>query len=345
MSLIPKHDENQIDVKNKKVIVPAFSLDDIIKEARSSFTGNEKGLGLQISSGANVFRPSKPTDFVVSSCPHWSQLTGIPGIPFGSVIQIAGKPDSGKSSHAMAFMTDAQNIDLQQQDVLVVLWDSEKKFSSKRFNNYFKGNAGNLALIQSKMILEGGDEAKATIQAALSKYPKLKVLFVWDSVGGTLPKNEGEDSDLRDGKQMAAASKENGQVMRSMVRLMEEFKNKQTNEERLGVLLINQSYSNIGAPGQKESGGQKVEYFSSLILQLTRKKDLTKMRDKVKRKIGILTRAKVKKNHLFDGEDSVAEMDLLITAGGIRLAADAKLKTEEGWDEGDDSDGEVEELD
>lgn len=341
MPTIPKAEETVKETKKK--LVQTFSLDDIIKEARSSFTGNAKGLGLQITSGSNVFRPSKPTDFVVSSCSHWKQLTGIPGIPFGSVVQIAGRPDSGKSSHAMAFMTDAQNHDLQQQDVLVVLWDSEKKFSPTRFTKYFKGEADRLGLVQSKMILEGGDEAKALIQAALKTYPKLKVLFVWDSVGGTLPKNEGEDSDLRDGKQMAAASKENGQVIRSIVRLMEEYKNRETNEERLGVLLINQSYANIGAPGQKESGGQKVEYHSSLILQLTRKKDLTKTRDKVKRKIGIVTRAKVKKNHLFDGEDSVAELDLLVTAGGIRLASDAKLKTEDGWDSSED--GDVEELD
>ena len=341
MPLIPKAEEK--DTVKEKKRVQTFNLDDIIKEARTSFTGGEKGLGLQITSGAKVFRPSKPTDFVVSSCPHWKQLTGIPGIPFGSVIQIAGRPDSGKSSHGMSFMADAQNFDLQQQDILVVFWDSEKKFSPTRFTKFFNGKAEDLAIIQSKMILEGGDEVKAVIQSALKTYPKLKVLFVWDSVGGTLPKNEGDENDLRDGKQMAAASKENGQVIRSIVRLMEEYKNKETNEERLGVLLVNQSYANIGAPGQKESGGQKVEYHSSLILQLTRKKDLTKTRDKVKRKIGIVTRAKVKKNHLFDGEDSVAELDLLITAGGIRLASDAKLKTEDGWDSSED--GDVEELD
>lgn len=330
----PKTEETKPVVKKS-----SFNLDDIIKDARAAFTGGDKGLGLQITTGADMTRPTKDSDFVCYRNSHWEQLTGIRGIPFGRVVQIAGRPDSGKSSHAMAFMKNAQD-----QGCLVILWDTEGKFSATRFDKYFGGQSKDLAVIPSKMILEGGDQVEALIHSAMKKYPGIKVLLVWDSVGGTLPKNENDDTKgFRDSKQMAAASKENGQVLRGFVRLMEEYKDHKTNEERMSVLLINQTYANIGAPGQKESGGQKVEYFSSLILQLTRKKDLTKIKDKIKRKIGIVTRAKVRKNHLFDGEDSVAELDLLVTAGGIRLASEAKLKTEEGWGEGDE--GEVEEVD
>lgn len=330
------------DSPNKKKNLD-FSLDDILKEARASFSGNDKGLGLQITSGADISRPSKDSDFICYKGSHWEQLTGIKGLPFGKVVQIAGRPDSGKSTHAMAFMKNAQD-----DGVYVILWDAENKFSPTRFDNYFHGDSKKLLLVPSKMILVGGDQVEALVNAIMKK-PNAKILIIWDSVGGTLPKNESHEAEddkkgkgFRGSKQMAAAAKENGQVLRGLIRLMEGYKDKQTNEERIAVLLINQSYSNIGSPGQKESGGQKVEYFSSLILQLTRKKDLIKTRDKVKRKIGIVTRAKVKKNHLFDGEDSVAEMDLLITAGGIRLASEAKLKVEDGWDESDD--GEVEEL-
>lgn len=325
------------DTANVKKPNIKFDLDEVIKEARTHFSGSDKGLGVQITTGAGISRPSKDSDFVCYPNSHWEQLTGIKGIPFGRVVQIAGRPDSGKSSHAMAFMKHAQD-----QGVLVILWDTEGKFSATRFDNFFHASSKDLAIVPSKMILQGGDQIEALIHSANKKYPGIKILVVWDSVGGTLAQNE-DVKNFRDSKQMAAASKENGQVMRGIVRLMEQYKDKETNEETIGVLLINQTYANIGAPGQKESGGQKVEYFSSLILQLTRKKDLTKTKNKVKRKIGIVTRAKVRKNHLFDGEDSVAELDLLVTAGGIRLASEAKLKTEDGWDDSDD--GEVEELD
>lgn len=40
---------------------------------------------------------------------HWKALTNLKGLPFGRIIQISGKPDSGKSTHAMAFMKFAQD--------------------------------------------------------------------------------------------------------------------------------------------------------------------------------------------------------------------------------------------
>jgi recombination protein RecA len=308
-----------------------IDLDKILAKARSTFNKNEKGLAMQLTTGSSVSRPVKDTDFVLYPGQHWAMLTGIKGIPFGRIVQIAGKPDSGKSSHAMAFMKEAQD-----KGVVVILWDTENKFSASRFDNYFKGSSRDLLLVTSKVILEGADMVVALARAVLEQYSDKKLLIVWDSVGGSL--SSAEDAKLlRESRQMAISAKENGQALHAFVNLMEEFKNKETGEERVGSLLINQTYANIGSVGQKESGGQKVEYYSSIIIQLTRKADLNKVRDKIKRKVGIVTRAKVRKNHLFDGEDSIAELDLLVTAGEIKLAAEAKLKeSDDGWDEQDD---------
>jgi RecA/RadA recombinase len=305
----------------------------LVSSVKSSY-GKDKGRASQISTGASISKPTEDKDFVHWKDSPWEMLTGIKGLPFGKVVQIAGRPDSGKSSHASLFMKQAQD-----QNVLVILWDTEGKFSATRFNKYFNGNADELIVVTSRMILEGGDEVERIVHAAKEQDPDCKILIVWDSVGGTLAKNEDENS-LDQSKQMASASKENGSVMRAFVRLMEKYKNKETNDESIAVLLINQSYANIGAPGQKESGGQKVEYFSSIIVQLTRKSDLTKVVKGMKMKIGIVTRAKVKKNHLFDGESSVAELDLIVTAGGINLLSTQKVKKEETF--GDDGDTEIE---
>lgn len=306
-----------------------IDLDKILNNARGTFSKNEKGLALQMTTGSNITRPSKDSDFVLYPGPHWQTLTGIRGIPFGKFVQIAGKPDSGKSSHAMAFMKSAQD-----SGHIVILWDAENKFSPTRFDNYFKGDSNQLLSITSKVILTGGDMVVAATRAALESYPDKKILIVWDSVGGTLSTAE-DTKNLRESRQMAIAAKENGQVLHAWVNLMEEFKDKDTNEERVAGLLINQTYANIGSVGQKESGGQKVEYHSSIILQLTRKGDLNKVRDGIKRKTGIVSRAKVRKNHLFDGEDSIAELDLEVTAGGIRAASKKLKESDDGWDSED----------
>lgn len=324
----------EIDTKEANLIAkPKLTIDinKLVNNVRASY-GKDKSLAEKISTGDNISRPTKPEHFVHWQNSPWSELTGILGIPFGKIVQIAGRPDSGKSTHAMQFMKLAQD-----QGVLVILLDVEGKFSTKRFDNYFGGDSSQLVIATSRMILEGGNEIERIIHSAKEQDQNIKILVVIDSIGGALAVNEGEDS-LGAGKQMAAAAKENGQVMRAFVRLMEKYKNNETNEETIAALLINQTYANLGSPGQKESGGQKVEYFSSLILQLTRKQDLTKVKDGVKRKVGIVTRAKVKKNHLFDGEDSIAELDLVITAGGIDLLSKQKVKKEAGFDD----EGEVE---
>jgi len=293
--------------------VVKIDLDKIVEKSRARFKNKEKAFGEQLVRGSGIVKPSEDSDFVCWKDSPWELLTSIRGIPYGKIVQISGKPDSGKSTHAMEFMTRAQ----KQGDV-VILWDAEGKFSAKRFDNYFGGCSDDLLLVPNKMILEGADLLDAYVHSTMEINPDQKVLLVWDSVGGSLPTAEMTKS-KRDSRQMAEASKENAIVCRGFVQLMETYRNRSTNKYNIGTLLINQTYANIGAPGQVESGGQKVAYFSSLITQLTRKADLFKVRDKVKRKIGISTRARVKKNHLFEGEDTIAEMILDITAGGVSV--------------------------
>jgi RecA/RadA recombinase len=345
----------EVYMSKKTNAAKAIDFDKIINRARANFINKDKGLAQQLVSGSNIPRPTKPEEFVYWPDSPWHLMTQVPGLPFGRIVQIAGKPDSGKSTHAMQFMKLAQD-----QDHVVILWDPENKFSVKRFENFFGGCADDLLVVTNRMISEGCDLIEAYVRAIAAEAPNKKILIVWDSVGGTLPKSENTDvtdkksTTKRGSRQMAEAAKENGMAVRGFVALMEEFKDRDSNQERIAVLLINQTYSNIGSVGQKESGGQKVEFFSSIIIQMSRVADLTKIRNKVKYKLGITSRAKIRKNHLIDKEDTIAEIRLDITAGGIKVNAkdpaislvtddhksDPDLKEEnggvEGWEEQDD---------
>jgi len=301
-------------VKRKDKDVESIDLDKVIELSRSRFKNKEKALGNQMVRGTQISKPKNDSDFVCWKDSSWSVMTSIRGLPFGKIVQIAGRPDSGKSTHAMEFMKRAQD-----QGYIVILWDAEGKFSADRFDDYFHGQSEDLLVVTNKMILEGSDLVDAYIHSMRELYPQKKILVVWDSVGGTLPTAEFTKS-KRESRQMAEASKENAIVCRGFVQLMEQYRDSETGEYTIGVLLINQTYANIGAPGQKESGGQKVEYFSSLIIQLVRKKDLFKQKDGVKMKMGITARARMKKNHLFTGEGSIAQIDLDITAGGVAVS-------------------------
>ena len=300
-------------IKAKETKEVTVDLDKVIALARDRFKNSEKGLGLQIVTGMTAKNDSKASDWVDWPDSSWHLMTSVRGLPFGRITQIAGRPDSGKSTHAMQFMSLAQ-----KQGHIVVLWDTENKFSAKRFEKYFGGDLSNLALIKSKVILEGSDEVDAVVESLLTLYPTKKVLIVWDSVGGAISKSENALA-KRSSRQMAEAAKDNGIACRGFVSLIEKFRDTETNEDRVAVLLINQVYADIKGKGQKEAGGQKVEFYSSIIIQLTRKAFLYKMRDGIKRKVGITVIARIKKNHLFDGEDMIAEVDLDITAGAILI--------------------------
>ena len=328
-----------------KKIINALDIDQLVANVQKSY-GKDKSKAEEVSAGNKISFAKDDKDFVLWKDSPWHKLTGVPGIPFGKVVQIAGKPDSGKSTHAMQFMTQAQN-----QNVLVIFWDTEKKFSSARFDKYFGGDSSALICVTSRLILDGADRIERIIHEAKKLDESLKILIVWDSVGGSLAKNENviikKDSyegSMDGSKQMAAASKENGTALRGFVRLMEAYKDTETNQETIAILLINQTYSNIGSPGQKQSGGQKVEYFSSIVVQLTRKSDINIVKNKIKMKTGIVTRAKVSKNHLFDGESSVSELDLAISAGGIKLVSEMKVKNSADAVDVDDDGEEIGEI-
>jgi RecA/RadA recombinase len=320
----------------KKAPVKKLNLDAIVAMAQNAY-GKDKSLASKISTGKSISRPKADEDFIMWPDSPWSTLTGIKGLPFGYICQVAGKPDSGKSTMAAEFMSRAQ-----QQGVVVILWDAENKFSAKRFDTHFGGSSEDILITTSKMILEGADQVEKLVHAIKEQDPQSKILIVWDSVGGTLAKNEGENS-LLEGKQLASAPKDNGQAMRAFVRLMEQYKDKVNNKEQIAVFLINQLYANIGSVGSTESGGVKVQYYSSIILQLSRKSDLNKIQKGTKIKTGIVSRAKVKKNHLFDGEFSVAELDIVVSAAGISLLSEKKIKKDDskqssGWDDNSSED-------
>ncbi len=88
--------------------------------------------------------------------------------------------------------------------------------------------------------------------------------------------------------------------------------------------------------GYKTKGGDAPEYMSSIIIMLNKKKDLTKIKNGKKIKYGILSRAKVSKNHMFDGSDCLAEADIVISATGVELAEEVKKKDTDvqGWEDG-----------
>lgn len=322
-------------VKNEPVkkMIAGIDINKLVKKAQESYNKKEQGLSRQLSTGTGLIRPSEDKDYVVwTNGDHWKTLTHLKGIPFGRIIEISGKPDSGKSTHAMAFMKFAQD-----QGTLVILWDAEKKFSAKRFDDKIGGCSDNLLIVDTNNILNGAKAVAHFVNSAKEMNPNVKILIVWDSVGASLNSTEDKDDSEDHSQQPGVTAKENAYAIRKFNKLSNKYINRESGEETIATLVINQTYANIGSVGQTEKGGGEIYYLSSVIIQLSRKQDLTRVKGGEKYKYGIVSRAKVKKNHLFDGDECIAEMDLVISADGVHLAKDVKNFNDiQGWDEKED---------
>lgn len=247
-------------------------------------------------------------------------LFAIPGIPFNKILQLAGSPDTGKSTIGGELMAESQRAGLQ-----IILWDSEQKFDAQRFDNHFGGKSSEILLVKTNEILKGAELVRKYIIAIKDQDPEAKILFVWDSVGGSQSRSHSErELDSEKHAQPGQDAKENGSVMKVLTALFNKY------PDSIAVYLVNQVYAKIGfmQMGDAASGGKKIEFHSSGIVFLKRIKVLTKIVNKVKVKYGIITRATVSKNHLSQGKTSVHQLDFIITAEGCQKS-DVEIDDEE----------------
>ena len=301
-----------------------LSAADIAKKVQNLYKPKDKSRDV-IATGATLKRPTNEEDFVTINSDHpWRQLTGMQGLPFNYIVQVAGAPDSGKSTLAGEFMAQAQ-----KQGVYVVLWDTEKKFDSVRFEKHFGGKADELNIVATTVIRKGAGAVFKYINTIMGMDSNARILVVHDSVGGSVSRARA-DRELDDEKNAQPGSEavENSDYMRHVVATFDKY------EGKIAFLLINQMTMKIGPmPGKSRSGGEKISFHSSLIIEMTRIQDLTKIAKGIKVKTGIISRAKIAKNHLSQTENSVHEMRVKVDAKGWSNVEDTTENADSSTDE------------
>ncbi len=280
----------------------------IVQEARKLYAKDKKANTI-IGTGADVKTDYTDNDVILLDKSNPLRLLlGLSGIPYNKIIQVAGKADSGKSTLAGEVMAAAQKSRVQ-----VILFDSEDKFDASRFKNHFKGDPAEILMVKTNEILKGGELVRKYITAVKEQDEDAKILFVWDSVGGSQSRSHAErELDSEKHAQPGQDAKENGSIMKMVVALINKY------PDSIAVYLANQLYDKIGfmQKGQAASGGAKIEYHSSFIIMLKRIKTLTKVVKGTITKYGIISRATVSKNHLSQTETSIHQLDFEVKATG-----------------------------
>jgi RecA/RadA recombinase len=288
--------------------VAKIDISKIVAQAQSLY-GKDKVGAAMLNTGQVLNRPTKPEDFVLAPEGHpWKALTGLLGLPYDSILQIAGAYDSGKSTVAGEFMASAQ-----KQGVYVILGDSEKKFDKVRFDTHFKGNSGELLVVQSTMIRKLAGGMLKYIKTIKEMDPEAKILLVHDSIGGSVSRSRAErEIDDDKSNQPGSEAVENSDYMKHVVATMDKY------PKSISLLMINQMTDRIGfgQKGQSRSGGHKISFHSSMIIEMKKIKTLTKIVKGVEVKTGIISQAKIDKNHLGTGDNQVNKMNIMVNATG-----------------------------
>lgn len=282
----------------------------IVKDMQKLYSKDKKVKAL-ICTGDTVKANYSAEDVIPFPGGHpLAHLTGLPGFPYNKIIQVAGKPDCGKSTFAGELVAAAQaNGDT------VIYWDSEDKVDVTRIKS-FGGIPEEILMIKTNEILKGGELVRRYVDAIKEQDSEAGILVVWDSVGGSQSRSHAErELDSEKHAQPGQDAKENGSIMKMMVALINKY------PDSIAMYMANQTYAKIGfmQKGDAASGGTKIEYHSSLIVFLKRIKVLTKTVKGTLTKYGIITRATVTKNHLSQGLTSVHQLDFEVTATGARL--------------------------
>src|ERR1700733_3658886 len=105
-----------------------FDMGGIANAIRKEFK-NKPNLAKRIGVGSNL---SKMEDKDYLTMPKWwKDCTGVPGLPFGKIVMIAGDSDTGKTSAAIEAMKAAQ-----AQEVGVIYVETEGKTTDADLRNW-----------------------------------------------------------------------------------------------------------------------------------------------------------------------------------------------------------------
>lgn len=292
----------------------------IVKDMQALYAKDKKIQSI-VATGDQVKTEYTESDGVPLPADHpLKQLSGLKVLPFNKIVQVAGRPDTGKSTIAAELMVAAQTAGMQ-----VILVDAETKFDANRFKQ-MGGDPSQVLLIRTNEILKGGELARKYIVATKDQDASAKILFVWDSVGASQSRSHSERAmDDEKHAQPGQDAKENSSMMKVLVALINKY------PDSIAVYLANQVYSKIGymQHGDAASGGGKIEFHSSFIVMLKRVKVLTRTVKGVLTKYGIITRATVTKNHLSPSKTSIYQLDFQITADGAALTDSVSEESDE----------------
>jgi len=279
-----------------------FDMGAIVKEIRSEFKDKPK-LAKRVGVGSNLSELTDK-DFITMP-PWWKEVTGVPGLPFGKIVMIAGDSDTGKTSTAIIAMKAAQT-----QGVGVIYLETENKTTKADLVNWGVDVDG-IILVQSGIAEEAFELLFLAWDSFKAKYPGEPLLVIIDSIGNVVSQRDAEISLTEQDSKPGGKGKINRLALNKMVA--------KRDEDGAAILALNYTYDNIGSPGKTNAGGKALNFFSSLTFQTTRKAWYETQVKGKKVRSGVDVVWQIFKNHLNRAGGYQKSATLRITSEGFQV--------------------------
>lgn len=243
------------------------------------------------------------------------------GLPFGRMIEVAGKNAGGKST--LAFHAARVGTAL---GCIVVLVDVEG--TADRIRLAHLGIDTRKILVKQPdpeqginlTVEEIGRTIEDTLEIFKKKYPGVPVIFIWDSVGQTPSKVE-LDKDYGD-QNVGARAKAITQFITKVA--------PQISETKSMLIAINQIRDDIGGnpmfQTMKVPGGKAWEHYASLRIEIKKKNAIKKGQDKIGHIMGVkVNKSKVCRPHQEADAYLISDNGLDYEYNIAKMAEDAKV--------------------
>jgi RecA/RadA recombinase len=235
----------------------------------------------------------------------FSEAIQLPGLPFGNITHVYGKPNTGKTTMLMEAISQAQ-----KQGILPILILTEHKFDFTRLPKFMGADPEAILVFHADSIEQAYGFMEKILrdlsvgQIVIEGEEKDEVMdmtnqdcFIFmDSLGNTMSESEMEYDHTDWDKSMGKPAKAIKNLTKRINHLLSKVR------QRCGILLLNQSYQSMPMPPapsvETPYGGDGAPYSCALNIRLRRVRDLSatvKGKDLV---IGLETKIEVKKNHI-----------------------------------------------
>lgn len=295
---VPAEEKEEKKEKPRSAQEHAAVMDDMFDSMQEEM--NEafgKGTAQRLSSAATLSKVEfwvSTRSLIVDKVLLGARPTGASLIPFGRQTEISGLPGVGKTTLCAQLAAE-----VQQSGGFVVVTDTEERIDHPYWQS-LGVNTDKILNLTARTLEEVFEKQHKFIETSNAKWPKIPILMLWDSLGGTSTDSILEEKDEKGHQKkdsIMTRAKKAMMVKAKLISAGMEVINPLVAKSKVAYVYTNTLYQkpdvDYGDPWVTP-GGNKKDFFATVRIRLRRKEEIAREDETVSAKNVLGHRVEVK---------------------------------------------------